>query len=58
MLFSLKLYSLDIFSLRSTTNQIKTISLPWLRMRCLEYVETNIIADVVSVDTLLGLSLI
>ena len=54
MLFSLKLYSLDIFSLRSTTNQIKTISLPWLRMRCLEYVETNIIADVVSVDTLLG----
>ena len=58
MLFSLKLYSLEILNLRSATNQIKTKSLPWLRMRCLEYDETNTIADVVSVDTLLGLSLI
>ena len=49
MLFNLKLYSLETFSLRPTASQVKTKSLPWLRVRCSECDETKIIADIAKV---------
>lgn len=49
MLFHLKLYSLETFNLRPIASEVKTQSLPWLRVRCSECDGTKIIAGTAKV---------